>query len=423
MRVGDDDAGLRVADDTAREGPGAKLEFVVTLDRSRESDVTVKYATSDGTAMAPDDYTDSSGTLTIPAGDRRAVIEVPVADDDLNDDRETLALTLGDPEGAVIDYGEAIGTTRNRDAMPRAWRARFGRTVAEQVMDAVEDRLRAAGCPEAVVSLGGERIGLGPLSGARRNALVGDDAGAATLGEAAARASHEAEAERGAADLVARLKGATDPQPGRADRGRSMTGRELLLGSSFTLTSGTAGEGIVSFWGLSAASRFDRREGALALDGKVTSVQLGTNWKRGPWTTGFVVARSVGDGGYRNGARGSGGGAISATVTGLDPWLRHALRDGLEAWGVAGTGAGNFTLQPIQPDGDSHGSEPLDGGGRAPRDARGGVRDRYRREPCVVGCEARPVGGRARARAAGTRSGGAPRARLLGGLLLGSGRG
>ena len=51
-----------MADATVREGPGAELSFAVTLSRARSEPVTVDYATSDGTARAGSDYTETSGT-------------------------------------------------------------------------------------------------------------------------------------------------------------------------------------------------------------------------------------------------------------------------------------------------------------------------------------------------------------------------
>ena len=51
--------------------------------------------------------------------------------------------------------GMAMGTIENSDPLPRAWMARFGRTVAEQVLEAVESRMRAPRAPGAEVSLAG----------------------------------------------------------------------------------------------------------------------------------------------------------------------------------------------------------------------------------------------------------------------------
>ena len=55
------------------------------------------------------------------------------------------------------------------------------------------------------------------------------------------------------------------------------------------------------------------------------------------------MGRSIGEGGYRDGAV---AGTVESTLTGLYPWLRHALSERLEAWGVAGYGEGSLTLTP-----------------------------------------------------------------------------
>ena len=270
----------------------------------------------------------------------------------------TLTLTLSNASGAWIDDATATGTIVNTDPVPKAWIARFGRTVAEQVLDAVEERMRAPRQPHAEVSLGGERIGLGPLFGAGRDASAMDGASSGD-GDAEARsvrAAEEAEAEREAADLADWLKGAADTDGQPLDRTRTMGQRELLLGSSFSLTAGTENGGFVSMWGRGAVTRFDGREGALALDGEVTSAMLGTDWRYGRWTTGLVLAHSLGEGGYGGGedggVPGAGSGTISAALTGLYPWFSHALSDRLEAWGAAGYGEGSLTLTPKLADGD-----------------------------------------------------------------------
>ena len=337
---------LGVADATVHEEEGATLDFVVTLGRARSETTTVDYATSDGTARAGEDYTAVSGTLTFEARERSKTVPVSVHGDAHDEGPETLTLTLSNASGAWIDDATATGTIVNTDPVPKAWIARFGRTVAEQVLEAVEARMRAPRQREAVVSLGGERIGLGPLFGTGRDASAADGASRGDGdGEArSVRAAEEGEAEREAADLADWLKGAADTDGQPLDGTRTMEQRELLLGSSFSLTAGTADGGFVSMWGRGAVTHFDGREGALALDGEVTSAMLGTDWRRGRWTTGLVLAHSLGAGGYGGGE--AGGGTISAALTGLYPWFSHALTDRLEAWGAAGYGAGSLTLEP-----------------------------------------------------------------------------
>ena len=152
-----------------------------------------------------------------------------------------------------------------------------------------------------------------------------------------------------------------------------MTPRDLLTGSSFTLTEETAGKDMVSFWGRGAVTSFDGREGDLTLDGEVATGMLGADWRRGRWTTGLILSHSSAEGGYSGapdagdgsgprigvgpaGQAGQAGGSVEATLTGLFPWTRHALSDRLEAWGMAGYGAGDLTVTPKKPGTDENGA-------------------------------------------------------------------
>ena len=127
------------------EGLTATLDFVVTLNRNGTTavTVTVDYATANGTATAGQDYTAASGALSFAAGETTKTVAVTVASDAHNEGSETLTLTLSNASGAVISAGEATGTITNDGHIPQAWISRFGRTVAHQVLDAVETRMRS----------------------------------------------------------------------------------------------------------------------------------------------------------------------------------------------------------------------------------------------------------------------------------------
>ena len=334
-------AALSVADAEVQEGPGAVLEFVVSLDRTRHAPVSVEYATENGEAVAGDDYLHTAGTLTFSPGETRHTVSVPVLADEHDEDSETLTLKLTNPVGARIADGEAVGTIRNNGAIPKAWIARFGRTVAEQVLVAVEGRMRATPAPGVEVALAGERIG-----------------GQAEPGSEAERdARREEEARRDAQRFADWLRDETDPEAAQR-RSRAVTPRDLQTGSSFALTSETSAKDLVSLWGRGAVSRFDGREGRLALDGEVVTGMLGADWTRGRWTTGLIVSHSAAEGGY-SGAPGAGagtGGRVEATLTGVFPWARHALTERLEAWGAAGYGQGELTVTPKKPGTDEDGA-------------------------------------------------------------------
>ena len=238
--------GLSVADTQVREAEGAVLSFRVTLDEAQASAVSVRYATSDGTATAGADYEAVSGALRFGPGETAKTVSVPVLNDAHDEGSETLALALSAPFGAEVADGTATGTIVNTDPMPRAWITRFGRTVGLQAIEAIGDRLSGAGGTEVVVG------GVG---------LSGPGAYAGTpLGE-------EADWPIGPEDEAWSPDG---------DNGRGMTGRELLLGSSFRFGAGGEDGGPAwTAWGRFATSSFDGEEAGLSLSGDVTTGFLG----------------------------------------------------------------------------------------------------------------------------------------------------
>ena len=312
---------LSVADAETEEGPQSKLVFAITLSRASSSTVTVQAATSDGSALAGEDYVAKSKTFTFEPGRTRRALWVKVLDDDHDEDSETMTVTLSNPTGATIADGTATGTITNDDHLPQAWLARFGRTVADQVLDAVEGRMGTARTAGMEVSVAGRQVG---------GALAPEDSGAR-------------EAEAGLERLTEWLSGAAGEDETSALTSRTVSGREPLGGTSFALTAGTAESGFGGLWGRGAVTRFDGREGEVTLDGEVASALLGADFTRGRGTAGLVVTHSLGEGGYRSP---NGGGEVESSLTGLYPWGRYAASERLSLWGIAGYGAGTLTLTP-----------------------------------------------------------------------------
>ena len=60
---------------------GSTLNFPLTLTSALSTDVTVHYVLHDGTAVAAVNYTDTSGTVIIPAGSTTGTITVPTLED------------------------------------------------------------------------------------------------------------------------------------------------------------------------------------------------------------------------------------------------------------------------------------------------------------------------------------------------------
>ena len=216
-------------------------------------------------------------------------------------------------------------------AAAHGWLARFGRTVAEQVLEAVDARMAAPRTAGTELTLGGQRV-------ARDGAAKAEDA----------------EDEAPARDLAAWRQGAEDPEAAwrRGEPGdQGMSGRELLLGSAFSFADGEERTGHYALWGRAAVSRFDGRAGTLTLDGEVASALLGADWRRERTTLGLIVGHSVGDGGYSSN---DASGTVSPTLTGLYPWMRHSFGERVSVWGVAGYGEGRLTVTPENAHGGPH---------------------------------------------------------------------
>ena len=77
--------------------------------------ITVQYATSNGSAVEPGDYTANSGTLTFVPGDTSETITVSVNGDLISEDNETFNVTLSAPTNASLGDPTGLGTIQNDD--------------------------------------------------------------------------------------------------------------------------------------------------------------------------------------------------------------------------------------------------------------------------------------------------------------------
>ena len=97
----DNKPGITIAPASALEGDSgsADMTFTVTLAKAVTEAVTVNYATSDGTAIAGQDYTAvSNGSVTIAAGNTTAEFTVSMTGDETDELDETFNVTIAMPE-------------------------------------------------------------------------------------------------------------------------------------------------------------------------------------------------------------------------------------------------------------------------------------------------------------------------------------
>ena len=304
---------LSVADARVSEYVDAALAFEVTLDRPASGPVTVDYATADGTATADEDYRATSGTLELEAGETSKSIEVTVHADTEDEGEETLTLSLSNATGARVEDGEATGTIHDRDPLPQEWLARFGRTVAGQVVDAVGTRLESK--PGTHARVGGVSL--------------------------------ESPAAPGTLEALSRQW--TEPAWNAWDRpedARSLSQRALMSGSSFHLASEGGGP-VFAAWGRFAAEGFEADVHDTRLDGDTTTGFLGADVASGRWLMGAAVSHSEADGSF---VPGSGAASsrnrseVESTLSGVYPYARLTLSERVSLWGLAGVGHGTLTV-------------------------------------------------------------------------------
>ncbi len=373
VAVSDNDAAasgptLSIADATMKENQRNGY-FKVTLSEKVAWPVHVYYATRDSTpvsAVAGQDYLAWQRSWQLRArfqpGQTETQIHVPLYNDSHDEDPETFEMVLFDagvngPPGVSVSIadGVAVGTITNSDPMPAAWLSRFGRTIAQQAIDGLSDRIadrRAAGM-QGTVAGQAFTLGSGPSESIRSHTRT-----------------HSFDYDSGPSTEQVHDRhhfGGTQSQS------YDMTVREALLNSSFTATSEKDAQGgSVSFWGRATQGHFDGREGAFSLDGETTTALLGTDYAKDNWLVGLTLIQSDGEGSYTdtdtsnrvpeqmcdqampaqarqvlcNGAVREGDGEVEASLTAITPYASLQASDRIQLWGTLGQGSGEVTLQP-----------------------------------------------------------------------------
>ncbi len=93
--------------------------FNLTLSSPSMSTVTVDFATADGSAAAPGDYTANTGAVTFNPGQTSRQVVVQGVGDTAIETNETFSVNLSNPTNATIaGSGVALGTITNDDAVP-----------------------------------------------------------------------------------------------------------------------------------------------------------------------------------------------------------------------------------------------------------------------------------------------------------------
>ena len=148
----------------------ANLVFTVTLNTASGKEVTVNYADAGtGTATSGTDYTAlSSGTLTFTAGDTSEQITVTVSGDNLDENDETVLITLSGASNASIATATGTGTITDDDGPPTVTLALSPTSIAESGATNSSTVTASLGHPSIAVTT----ITVGAAAGT--NAVAGD---------------------------------------------------------------------------------------------------------------------------------------------------------------------------------------------------------------------------------------------------------
>jgi hypothetical protein len=149
---------LSINDITVGEGndpSSTNAVFTVSMSRESSQEVTVGYATSNGTATAGADYTQSSGNLTFPAGVMQQTVTVTVIGDDVDEGTsETFTVDLSGPINANITDAQGLGTITDDDATPTVTLTAAPASIAEGTASILTATLSGASSQLVTVTLG-----------------------------------------------------------------------------------------------------------------------------------------------------------------------------------------------------------------------------------------------------------------------------
>ncbi len=111
----DDTTRVSVSDETVVEGGATSASFKLSLSKPNSDEVTVDYATIDGSAKAPSDYLSRRGSVSFDPGQVTKTVDITIVDDDVAERRERFSFRVTETSNAELSDGVGIGTIRKND--------------------------------------------------------------------------------------------------------------------------------------------------------------------------------------------------------------------------------------------------------------------------------------------------------------------
>ena len=337
--ITNDDPGISIADATVEEGDEDDrntLTFTVTLSPAPTDQVTVDYASSDGTtngATAGTDYTAVSGTLTFAASETSKPISVSVIGDILSEPNETVVVTLSNPNPSyTLVEASAMGTITDDDEVVQNELdmeivAEVAREVTTSVVTAVSNR---------VGSVVGGAVAAPPVNVPSTGVpSTGGFADSGLLSILARSVRHDRERDRGLERSEMSLY-------------RSLDGASFAYSPSALSANGSAGasgghSGLLTVWG---SVDYRKMSGSgtdtLTWDGELASLNIGTDvLSESGVLFGVAVGASKGSFGYQ-GSIGGTSGVLKMRVKTLNPYVGWSVSESASLWASVGYGRGKI---------------------------------------------------------------------------------
>ena len=244
----------------------------------------------------------------MPAGQTTGVITIEVVNDALPENTETFTVCCTDRPRPGASC-QATGKIIDDDAqVAKAWLARFGRTVATHVTDAIEERLTGQIGQTSQATVAGRRVPAPtPAAG-------------------------------------------VEPQAYAVIPYRTLDPQDLLSGSSFLLAAAAGGDESApgeawTVWGRGAVTELAGRDDEVSVGGEVGTATVGVDYDWDRVLAGLALAYTGGEADYSVTGAAARTGRAGSWMISAHPYARVHVTDEVQAWGVLGYGLGGLTMQ------------------------------------------------------------------------------
>ena len=322
--------------------PG-NITVTITKGGDTDGDLEISLADADAEESGQEETPETPPTLELAFDfdnwDTPQTVMVRAMEDEDNTN-EQITITHQSAEVPAIT-GVVSVTISDNDITPsevvKAGLVRFGRTVGEQSVAAIKDRLTQP----PPIGFRGNLVG---------HALSKSDCDATPLhcsdtSETVSLPSpdrflpgHRLRVHP--EEPLASIRGLESP----GDASRVLTLEEMVAGTSFAMTRERVDGQVVSLWGQGSRSGFAGRQGLIGFAGDVTGFLLGWDRRHGDRVHGVMLSQTGGDIAYHTDA---GLGAMELELTAVVPYAARTLRKDMRVWGALGFGAGKLTHREV----------------------------------------------------------------------------